>query len=116
MSKQRGRSRRSVSGGGRSERVKQVTNIDGYNNEISTQVQSIIDEWEIRLVKENLTCDIDGGIPNHYWIIKNMMGMLMEEILARWNHTKLVISQDMSKMVELDMVITQVMVIWKKIA
>ena len=47
-----------------------------------------------------------------------MMGTLMEEILARWNHTKLAISQDTSKMVELDMVINQrnVMVIWKRLA
>ena len=42
----------------------------------------------------------------------------MEEMLARWNNTKLAISQATSKMVELDMVITQrnVMVIWKKLA
>ena len=47
-----------------------------------------------------------------------MMGTLMQEILARWNHTKLAISPATSKMVELDMVITQrnVMVIWKKLA
>ena len=42
----------------------------------------------------------------------------MEEMLARWNHTKLAISQATTKMVELDMVITQrnVMGIWKKLA
>ena len=68
------------------------TKIDGYNNEISPQVQSIIDEWEIGLVKENLARDTDGGSPNHYWIVKNMMGTLMEEMLARWNHTRLAIS------------------------
>ena len=47
-----------------------------------------------------------------------MMGTLMEEILAKWNNTKLAISQATSKMVELDMVITQrnVMVIWKRLA
>ena len=46
-----------------------------------------------------------------------MMGSLMEEILARLNHTKLAISQATSKMVELDIVITHrnVMAIWKKI-
>ena len=44
------------------------------------------------IVNENLAHDIDGGIPNHYWIVKNMMGTLMEEMLARWNHTKLEIS------------------------
>ena len=68
-----------------------MKNIDGYINEISPRVQSIIDEWEIRLVKDNLGHDTDGGSPNHYWIIKNMMGKLMEEMLARWNHTKLAI-------------------------
>ena len=46
------------------------------------------------------------------------MGTVMEEILARWNHTKLSNSQATSKMVELDMVIMQrnVMAIWKKLA
>ena len=82
MSKQRGLSHRSVSGGDHSQRVVQVTKIDGYNNEISLRVHSIIDEWEIMLVKENLVRDTDGGISNHYWIIKNMMGTLMEEMLA----------------------------------
>ena len=92
--------------------------INGYNNEISSQVLSIIDEWETKLVKETLANDIDGGSPNHYWIVKNMMGMLMEEMPARWNHTKLAISQTTTKMVELDMVIMQrdVMAIWKKLA
>ena len=77
-----------------------------------------MDEWEIRLVKDNIARDTDGGSPNHYWIIKNMMDTLMEEMLARWNHTKLAISQATSKMVELNMVITQrnVMVIWKRLA
>ena len=51
-----------------------MTNIDGYNNEISPRVQSIIDEWEIRLVKDNLARDTDGGSPNHYWIIKKYDG------------------------------------------
>ena len=66
--------------------------VDGYNNEISQQVQSIIDDWETMLVKDNLARDTDGSSPNHYWIIKNMRGMFMEEMLVRWNHTKLYIS------------------------
>ena len=69
-----------------------MTNIDGYNNEISPRVHSIIDGWEIRLVKDNLARDTNSGSPNQYWIIKNMMGTLMEEMLSRWNHTKLAIS------------------------
>ena len=94
-----------------------MTKVDGYNNDISPQVHSIIDDWETRLVNENLTHDIDGGSPNHYWIVKNMMGTLMEEMLVRWNDTKLKFSQATTKMVELYIVITQrnVMGIWKKL-
>ena len=58
-----------------------VTEVDGYNNDISPQVQSIRDDWEKRLVNENLARDIDGGSLNHYWIIKNMMGSPMEEMI-----------------------------------
>ena len=118
MSKQRGTSHRVASGHDPAERGAHVTKVDGYNNDISPQFQSIIDDWETRLVKENLAHDIYGGRPNHYWIVKNMMGTLMEEMLPRWNHTKLAISQATTKMVELDMVIMHrnVMAIWKKLA
>ena len=50
-----------------------MTKVHGYNNDISLQVKSIIDDWERRLVNENNARDIDGVIPNHYWIVKNMV-------------------------------------------
>ena len=92
MSKHRGTFHRAASGCSHSQRAMQVTKVDGYNNDISLQVQSVIDDWEERLVNENLARDINGGSPNHYWIIKNMIGSLMEEILEIWNDTKLAIS------------------------
>ena len=66
-----------------------VTKVDGYNNDISPQVKSIIDDWESRLVNEYIARDIDGVSPNHYWIVKNMMGLLMEEMIWKWNNSKL---------------------------
>ena len=69
-----------------------MTKVYVYNNDISPQVQSIIDDWEMRLVNKNLSHNIDGASPNHYWIVKNRMGSLMEEMLGRWNNTKLAIS------------------------
>ena len=47
-----------------------MTKVDGYNNDISPQVKSIIDDWERRLVNEHIARDIDGLSPNHYWIAK----------------------------------------------
>ena len=61
---------------GHGQRGARVTKVDGYNNNISPQVKSIIDDWERRLVNEYIARDIDGVSPNHYWIVKNMMGLL----------------------------------------
>ena len=95
-----------------------MTKVDDYNNDISLQVRSIIDDWERRMVNENLAWDVDGVTPNLYWIIKNMMGSLMEEMLGRWNNSKLKISEATSKMLDLDMVIMErdIMGMWKKLA
>ena len=79
-----------------------VTKVNGYNNNISPQVKSIIDDWERRLVNEYNAHDIHGVSPNHYWIVKNMMGLLMEEMIGKWNNSKLEISEATSKMLELD--------------
>ena len=95
MSKQRATSRRAGSGRGRAQQGARMTKVDGYNNDISSQVQPIIDDWERRLVNKNLARDVDGVTPNLYWIVKNMMGSLMEEMLEKWNNSKLAISEAM---------------------
>ena len=45
-----------------------------------------------------------------------MMGLLMEEIIGKWDNSKLAISEAMSKMLELDMLIMEryMMDMWKK--
>ena len=95
-----------------------MTKVDGYNDDISPQVKSIIDDWERRLVNEYISSDIDGVSLNHYWIVKNMMVLVMEEMLGKWNNSKLVISEGASKMLELDMLIMErdMMDMWKKLA
>ena len=70
-----------------------MTKVYGYNNDISMQVQSIIHDRKRRLVNGILASDIDGVSPNQYWIVKNMMGSLMEEMLKKWNNSKLAISE-----------------------
>ena len=46
-----------------------------------------------------------------------MMGLLMEEMLGKWNKSKLAISETASKMLELDMFIMErdMMDMWKKL-
>ena len=88
ISKQRATSHRA----GRGKRGAHITKVDGYKNDISPQVKSIIDDLERRLVNKYSARDIDEVSPNHYWIVKNMMGLLMEEMLGKWNNSKLEIS------------------------
>ena len=92
--------------------------VDGYKNDISSQLQSIIEDRERRLVNKYIAHDTDGGSLNHYWIVKKMMGSLMEEILGTWNNSKLEISEATSKLLDLDMVIMDrdMMATWKKLA
>ena len=85
MSKQRATSRHA----GHGPRGACLAKVDSYNIDISPQVKSIIDVWEMRLVNNNIARDIDRVIPNHYWIVKNMMGLLMEEMLGKGNNSKL---------------------------
>ena len=69
------------------------------------------------MVNEYIARDIDGVIPNHYWIVKNMMGLLMEEMIGKWNNSKLEISHATTEMMELDMLIMErdIMDMWKKL-
>ena len=55
---------------------------EGYEVGISMHVCVLIDGWECRLVNEQLAIGRGGGKINHYWLIKNMMGGLMEDMLG----------------------------------
>ena len=50
-------------------------------------VHVLIDDWEGLLVNEQLATGRGGGKINHYWLIKNMMGVLMEDMLGSWSST-----------------------------
>ena len=45
----------------------------------------MIDEWESKAVFDHLASRRSGGRINHYWVIKNMMGLLMEDTIVKWN-------------------------------
>src|SRR5713101_7781479 len=75
---------------------------DGYDSGISMSVRTLIDDSEARLINEHLAKGIGGRHLNHYWIVKNMMGSLMEEMVGTWNYTHSSVLQEKTKLVELD--------------
>ena len=66
------------SGRGQAQQGSSLRQEDGYNIGVSMLVNTLINEWESRLVIEHLARGIRGRHLNHYWIVKNMMGSLME--------------------------------------
>ena len=75
---------------------------EGYDTDVSMPMRVLIDEWEAHLVTENLARGRGGDQINHYWIIKNMMGTLMEEMISKWNYTRNSVLSSKTKLIELD--------------
>ena len=48
-------------------------------------VRCMIDEWESKVVSEHLASRRNGGKINLYWMIKNMMAMLMKYLTNKSN-------------------------------
>ena len=55
---------------------------EGYESGISMLVFVLIDEWGGRVVTEHLATGRGGGKINPYYLIKNMMGTLMDEVFG----------------------------------
>ena len=53
--------------------------------QVSMHVRCMIDEWEYRVVSENLASGLNGSKINHCWMVKNMMAMLMKDLTNKWN-------------------------------
>ena len=90
----------------------------GYASGVSMPVKNLIDEWVARLINENLFRGIGGGRLNNYWIIKNMMGSLMEEMVGTWNYTRSSVLQEKTKLIEHDTQLNRqdATAAWKRLA
>ena len=83
MSRKCGTPRRASCGRGGTQRGSHLMHEDGYADGVYMPMRNLIYEWESKLIDENLARGIGGARLNHYWIVKNMMGSLMEETLGR---------------------------------
>ena len=103
MSCQRGTPHCGSSGHGQAQHDTNLRPKEGYNYiGVSIPVRTLIDEWEAHLVIEHLARGIGGRHINHYWLIKNMMGSLMEEMVNNWNYTRSSVLSVKTKWIELD--------------
>ena len=75
---------------------------EGYETGVSMPMRVLIDEWEAHLVIEHLDRGRGGGQINHYSLIKNMMGTLMQEIASTWNYTRNSVLSSKTKLIEID--------------
>ena len=75
---------------------------EGYNTGVSMIVRVLINEWETCLVTKHLARGRGGGHINHYYLIKNMMGTLMEEMASNWNYIHSLVFSAETKLIELD--------------
>ena len=48
----------------------------------------MIDEWESKAVSDHVASRRSNEKINHYWMIKNMLGLLMEDMISKWNGAK----------------------------
>ena len=102
MSCQQGTPHWGSSGRGQSSWGSSLRQDDGNDTGISIPMRTLIDEWEARLVTEHLARGIGGRHLNHYWIVKNMMGSHMEEMVSTWNYTRSSVIQAKTRLIELD--------------
>lgn len=45
----------------------------------------LVDEWESKAFSDCLASRKSGGCINHYWMIKNMLALLLENMTTKWN-------------------------------
>lgn len=57
---------------------------DGYGTGVSIPIRRMIDCWEARLIQDHLASGRGDGNLNHYSLVKNMLGVLMEKMAEHW--------------------------------
>ena len=61
---------------------------DEHVHYVSMLVRFLIDDWEDSIVAQQLALACAAEKINHYWVVKNMMGLLMEDIQSKWRSSK----------------------------
>lgn len=84
-----GTPRRGRIGRGRKAFDNQATALEGYGTEVSIPIRLLIDNWEARFIAHYLDAGRHEVHINSYWLVKNMMGILLEDMAANWAATQI---------------------------
>ena len=102
MSRQRGTPRRGSSGRGNFQCGLSVQVEEGYEVSISFPVRILIEDSKGRVVNQRLAAGHGGSKINHYWLVKNMLGNIMEEMLGNWSVSRDTFLEVKEKIDEMD--------------
>ena len=61
---------------------------DEHVHYVLMSVRFLIDDWEDSIVAQQLALACAAEKINHYWVVKIMMGLLMEDIQSKWRISK----------------------------
>lgn len=59
-----------------------------YGAEISILVHLLVENWEARIIADHLSKGSHEQPWDPYWLVKNMLGELMEDMLSNWATTR----------------------------
>ena len=85
MPRKRGTSHKGSTGRGGSRRKATIGDTDGFVEQISMPIRFLINDWESKAVSDHLASGKSSGHINHYWMMKNMLGRLLEDMTVKWN-------------------------------
>ena len=102
MSQQRGTSRRANSGCNKAERGCSAQTPTDYEPHISSRVRVLVEARENWVLNQKLSTGEDGSQINNYWMMKNMLCNLAEDMLNNWSKARMAVHTMKSKIAEID--------------
>ena len=102
MSRQRGTPRRASSGRGKAQHGCSSQTLVDHEPDISPSVRVLVEAWETQVLNQKLSTGEDGSQINHYWMMKNMLCNLAEDMLSNWFEARVVVHTMKSKITEIE--------------
>ena len=66
----------------------------------------MVEAWENKVLNRKLSIVEDGSRINHYWMMKNMLCNLAEDMLSNWAEAKMAVHTMKMKIAEIDAMLT----------
>ena len=67
----------------------------------------MVEAWENKVLNRKLSTGEDGSHINHYWMLKNMLCNLAEDMLSNWAKARMAVHTMKTKIAEIDAQLTE---------